>query len=224
MRPLKHVTSIPTDDDDDLEEVEDPALAAMVARARARAAAAAQPTTSESAKAPVVELLVSPEIPNAKPLRVKVRIDSSLEKTRLAWCGKQGFSEAMTKDIFFTWKGMRVFDSTKIERLGIETDPHGNVSIEGDINIYDDAELPKVYVQAWTPQLFEKHKKQEAADAASKKKAKEPSPEAEETEPTPEPASKAKNIRLIMKAKGKEDFKLTVRPVRTLRFLSLSRL
>tara|TARA_R110002003_G_scaffold110_2_gene9242 strand:- start:11657 stop:12514 length:858 start_codon:yes stop_codon:yes gene_type:complete len=204
------------DDDDEPEEVLDPALAALAARARARAASKAQTvpvTNGKPAKAPVAQLFVKPEIPAAKPLMVKVRIDSTLEQTRNAWCTKQGYSSDMSKSVFFTWKGTRVYDSTTIKRLGIQVDAKGNVSVEGDSNIYDDVNLPKVYVEAWTDELFQKHKKEEAAEAAARKLVAAPPPVIEERELTPEPTPKVNKIRLIMKAKGKEDFKLFVNPV-----------
>ncbi|KAH8726290.1 ubiquitin-2 like Rad60 SUMO-like-domain-containing protein [Phaeosphaeriaceae sp. PMI808] len=218
VHPIALRTSgrVPSDDgDDDVQEMLDPALAALAARARERAAkrahTAAAPTTGEPEKAPIAQLFISPEIPAANPLMVKVRIDSTLEKTRLAWCGRQGYSSEMTKNVFFTWKGTRVYDSTTIKRLGIHVDPSGAVSIEGDPNIYDDENLPKVYVEAWTDALFQEHKKQEAAEAAAKKKSAE-SPPVEERQPTPEPVPTANRIRLILKAKGKEDFRLVVNP------------
>ncbi|KAH7072740.1 hypothetical protein BKA63DRAFT_576667 [Paraphoma chrysanthemicola] len=204
------------DDDDEPEEVLDPALAALAARARERAAKRAQsvPTNNgELTKAPVAQLFISPEIPDAKPLMVKVRIDSTLEKTRLAWCGKQGYSPDMSKNVFFTWKGTRVYDSTTVKRLGIHVDSMGNVSVEGDSNIYDDVNLPKVYVEAWTDDLFKQHKKEEAAEAAAKKLAAASALVSEEREPTPEPTPKVNKIRLIMKARGKEDFRIAVNPV-----------
>jgi hypothetical protein len=209
----------PVEDDDDLEEVLDPTLAVLAARARERAAnkalaAATTSTNGEAAKAPVAQLFISPEIPDSKPLMVKVRIDSTLEKTRLAWCDKQGFSPDMTKDVYFTWKDTRVYDSTTVKRLGIQIEPNGNLSVDGDSNIYDDVNPPKVYVQAWTDALFQQHMKDEAAAAVARKKAAEPPPFFEPRSPTPEPAPQVMKIRLIMKAKGKEDFKLSVNPVR----------
>jgi hypothetical protein len=221
MRLSRHASTYDVDDDDDDDnddEVLDPALAALAARARERAAGRAQtaatPTTNgEPAKAPVVQLFISPEIPEAKPLMVKVRADHTLERTRLAWCQKQHYSPDMTRNVFFTWRGTRVYDSTTIKRLGIQVDANGNVSVEGDSNMYDDFNLPKVYVEAWTDELFQKHKKEEAAEAAARKKAAEPPPVIEEREPTPEPTPKVKKVRLIMKARGKEDFKLSVNPV-----------
>jgi sRNA-binding protein len=200
---------IPVNENDDLEEVVDPALAAIIARAREKAAQAG------SGKAPIAELLITPEIPDAKPLLLKVRIDHTLEKARLAWCGKQNYSPEMTRSVILTWKGSQVYDSTTVKRLGIQVDTNGNVSIEGDSNIYDDSNLPKVHVEAWTEELHQQRRKEDAAEAAAKKKAAEPTPVIEERTPTPEPVAQVQKIRLILKAKGKEDFKLSVNPVRS---------
>jgi hypothetical protein len=224
MRPTRHV---PDDGDDDVEEMLDPALAALAARARERAANKAQAATSlpatdgELIKAPVAQLFISPEIPDAKPLMVKVRIDSTLERTRQAWCKIQGYSPEMIRNVYFTWKSTRVYDSTTVKRLGINVDAKGNVSVEGDSNIYDDTNLPKIYVEAWTDELFQRHKKEQALEAAARKRAVEPPNIVEEKEPTPEPAPKVKKLRLIMKAKGKEDYKLSVKLVSQSTFDSL---
>jgi hypothetical protein len=207
------------EDDNDLEEVSDPRLAALAARARERAAnkaqAAASPTgDGQPAKAPVVDIFIDPMIPDAKPLRVKVRTDTTLEKTRLAWCAKEGYSPEMTKEVYFTYKRTRVYDSTTVKRLGIQVDRHGNVSVEGDSNIYDDTNIPKVVVEAWTDKLFQQHKREEAEAATARRKAAEPPPVTEERTPTPEPVPVVQKIRLHMKAKGKEDYKICVNPVR----------
>jgi hypothetical protein len=209
LRPSK---SIPVDDDDDLQEVRDPALAALAARARARAAAnarAAAPTANgEHVKAPIVQLFIDPKIPDANPLMVKIRTDNTLEKTRDAWCKKQGYNEAMASRVIFVSKGTRVFDSTTVMRLGITIESNGTISVDGDDEIYDDENLPKVSVEAWTQELYAERQKEDAA----KKKAAEPPPEVEERTPTPEPVANTK-IRLVLKAKGKQDYKLSVNPV-----------
>jgi hypothetical protein len=211
----KYPSRLPADDSDDEPEEQDPMLAAIAARARARVAAQAQAAATASGhveKAPVVQLLISPEIPNTRPLMVKVRTDSTLEKARLAWCGKQGYTPEQTKEVYFTFKGARVYDSTTVRRLGIQIDAFGNVSVDGDLNFYNDENLPKVYVQAWTDALFQKHKEEAAAEAAAKKKAAELLHVKERT-PTPEPVPEVKKLRLILKAKGKEDYKISVNPV-----------
>ncbi|KAH7402109.1 ubiquitin-2 like Rad60 SUMO-like-domain-containing protein [Phaeosphaeria sp. MPI-PUGE-AT-0046c] len=203
----------PAKDDAHVEEVLDPTLAALAARARERAAARARSTAllkgdGETAKAPVAQLFISPEIPDAKPLMVKVRIDSTLERTRLAWCNKQGYTSEMTRSVFFTWKDERVYDSTTIQRLGIQVGRNGILSVEGDSNIYDDVNHPKIYVQAWTDALFQQHKREKTA----RKKAAEPPPVVEKRTPTPETVPEVKKIRLIMKARGMEDYRLSVNP------------
>lgn len=217
----------PVDEDDEMEEVLDPTLAALRARARQRAAldsqSAAAPTPDgEPSRIPIAQLFIAPEMPDAAPLMVKVRIDSTIEKSRKAWCGKQGYSPEMMQNIFFTWKGMRLYDSTTIKRLGIIVDKNGNVSMEDDPNIYDDVNLPKVMVQAWTDELFKEHQKKEAAEAAAIKLAAEAPPEVEEREPTPEPTLQASKIRLILKARGMDEFRLSVKAVRQAYILFLS--
>ena len=139
-----------------------------------------------------------------------MRTDHTLEKTRLAWCEKQGFSPAQTQAVFFTSRGKRMFDSTTVQRLGLQIDEWGNVEIDGDLEVYNSENPAKVYVQAWTDELFKKHQEDEAAAAAAKREAAELALLPPRT-PTPEPVKKWK---LILKAKGKEDWGITVNPVR----------
>lgn len=200
-------------DDNGFEEVVDPEIAAIEARARARAAAKIAAAAS-GRKAPVAQLLINSTLPDTNPLMVKVRIDTTIEKPREAWCARQGFTPEMTRNVFFTWVGTRLYDSTTIKRLGIKVDPHGNVSLEGDDSIYDENDPPKVHVEAWTEELFAQHRREQAA-AAEARRAAEASPAVEEREPTPEPEPVAKKDRLILKARGLEDFRIQVRPETT---------
>lgn len=210
------------DNGSDSEEEEDadtdPTIAAIKARARARfaakrrAAAEAGPN-GETVKAPIAQLFITPEMPNASPLMVRVRIDNTIEKPRLAWCAKQGFSPQMTRNVFFTWKGSRVYDSSTIKRLGIQVDRHGNVSVDGDTNIYDDENVPKIHVQAWTPELFKQRKAEEAAEAVAKRLAAETPAFVKVKTLTPEPAPVASKLRITLKAKGRQDWPITVHPV-----------
>jgi hypothetical protein len=146
---------------------------------------------------------------------VKVRIDTTLAKPREAWCARQNFTPDMAKRVFFTWRRTRIFDSTTIKRLGMTVDAHGSISVDGDSNIYDDENLPKVYVEAWTEEILKQVKQDEEAEAAAQRKAASPSPVVEEPEPTPEPEPTASKTRLVLRAKGKEDFRISVHPVRT---------
>ncbi len=204
---------------DELEEVPDPMLAALEAKARERAAMKAQAaktstTTGEPFPTPVAQLLISPQVPDTDPLMVKVRIDSTIQKSRQAWCTKQGFGAEMAQNIFFTWKGRRLHDSTTIQRLDLEVDKYGNVSVKGDPTIYDEDNIPKILVEAWTEELFKHWQEENAAEEAAKLKALEAPLEIEEREPTPEPVTKTSKLRVTLKEKGKPEYGLTVKPVR----------
>lgn len=199
-------------DDDGLEEIEDPEIAAIEARARARAAEK-RAAAASGRKAPIAQLFIASNLPDTAPLMVKVRIDSTLEKPREAWCLRQGFTPEMTRNVFFTWKETRLYDSTTIRRLGMKVDIHGNVSLEGDdSHIYDEDNLPKVHVEAWTEELLAQHKRERAAEAEAARKAVRRSPTIQEREPTPEPTPAAQKYRLILKAKGMEDVKIQANP------------
>jgi len=193
------------------EETQDPEIAAIEARARARAAAKKAAAASGS-KAPIAQLFIESDLPHTAPLMVKVRIDSTIEKPREAWCARQNFTPEMTRNVFFTWRGIRLYDSTTIKRLGIKVDDYGNVSIEGDSNIYDENTLPKVHVRAWTDETLAQHKREIAAEAEAARRAAEPSPDIEERDPTPEPTPAAKKYRLYLKARGMEDVKIQAKP------------
>lgn len=212
--------------EDDMGEVEDPRLAALAAEARARwkakeaAQAAAESNSGSStpkpddAKHAIVQLLIESDIPETKPLFIKIRTNNTLEKPRIAWCNAQRFSEDMTRKVFPTWRGKRLFDSTTVARLGVTVDAFGVVSILGDPNIYTDEDLPKIHLQAWTEDLYAKWKREEAEE--EKRKAAAYSTAVVDEEPVVAPEPNVPKIRLILKAKGKEDFKISVNPVRLL--------
>ncbi|KAI2483054.1 SMT3 Ubiquitin protein [Pyrenophora tritici-repentis] len=213
VRPsVHHALGKNDDQDDELEEIQDPIIAALEAKAQARAQLAANTKAVDSTPAPIAHLFIEPEMDNARPLMVKVRIDNPISKPRTAWCKIQNFTPQMTDSVFFTWNGTRLYDSTTIKRLGIQVDDKGNVTVEGDSNIYDDVNLPKIHVQAWTEELFRERKKQDAEAKAAKKAAAEAPVVIEDRFPTPEPAPAVTKIRLTLRAKGREDFKLSVKP------------
>jgi len=206
------------DDEDDIEEVLDPTLAALQAKARQKAlqrthSAGALAPETELEKVPIAQLFIDPMIPGANPLMVKVRIDSTMEKPRKAWCERQTFQSGVAQSVFFTWKGTRLYDSTTIKRLGIQVDKHGNVSMDGDPSIYDDVNVPKIHVEAWTEELFQQQKKLDAAAAAAKRLAAEAPLKDEQRDSMPESEPVVTKVRLVLKVKGRDEFRLSVNPV-----------
>jgi hypothetical protein len=202
-------------------EIEDPFLAELAAKARARAAntsAASGTHTGASANTeydPIVQLLITSDIPNTKPLLIRVKCSSTLSRPRESWCKIQGFSPEMTRDVFLTWKHKVIFDSTTIKRLGITIDANGIVSVEGDSDIYTDDNLPKIHIEAWTDDVFKQMQREQAEEEAAKKRAAEEASKLVEAkpEPEPEPEPEKKRFRLFLKAKGKSEWKISVNPV-----------
>lgn len=214
------LTEIP--DEEPEEEEEDPEFRALAAKARARrkaeeAAKAAKNSNSATPDRgsgsrhdrpePVVILLLESVIPETNPLLVKVRLSSTLEKPRKAWCERQGFSKEMAANVFLTWRNMTIWDTTTISRLGVTVDAFGNINVKDDNNIYTDDDPPKIHLQTWTQELFDAAKKEE-------EEARRRENESEEEDVVVEPPKPAEQgLRLFLKAKGIEDFRIKVKPV-----------
>jgi hypothetical protein len=124
----------------------------------------------------------------------------------------------MTRDVFFTWKNKKVHDSTTVKRLGIKVDQFGCVTVEGTSEIYDDENLPRVHVEAFTEELFQAAEKRRTKEAAARKRAAETPPPPEEVITVEESPPKKADVKLFLKSKSKPDFRISVYPVR-LRFI-----
>ncbi|KAF2876113.1 ubiquitin-2 like Rad60 SUMO-like-domain-containing protein [Massariosphaeria phaeospora] len=214
LRSLKRALS------EDVEEVQDPTLAALAAKARARAAANTPDAASRSNSGPaLVQLFIQSEIPDAKPLLIKIKLDYTLEKARKAWCQQQKFTLEQSQAIFLTWKGNKLYDTTTIARLGVQVDRNGNIRVAGDTQIYDNEEnLAKIALAAWTDEVFQAYKKRAAEEAAAKTKAAEAEEEPEPPPPEPEPV--VKTTKIILKAPGRENFRLIVNPWTTFEYIT----
>lgn len=207
-------TSVPSGDEDDLvltsiaitdakfpidEDAE--MLAAIEARARARVAAAAAANSHPNLLSPppppdpVISILVSSDIENTRPLVVRRRINQSLKVVRSTWCTRQGFTDDQAADIFLTWKGNKVFDHNTCRGIGIGVDEMGNLEEEdADGNVHFEA----MTAEMWGEREREKERRYTT----------------EVPETVPEVVEAAvPSMRLILKSKGYEDFKLKVRQV-----------
>jgi len=219
--PTQSIPRLPSNPapSEELEEVDDPAIAALKARARARAAKeseAVAPRSSGTAvpRTAIVQLLISSEIPGTAALLIKIKTDTRIEKPWEAWCTRQGFSKEMMDKVFLTWKRRQIYISTTIARLGVSVDANGFITVEDDSEIYDETNIPKIHLEAWTKELFEARKKADIEEAAARRKGIETAPEIEDEEPVEAPAAEVQKIRLYLKAKGKEEFRICVNPVR----------
>ncbi|KAF2644279.1 hypothetical protein P280DRAFT_466934 [Massarina eburnea CBS 473.64] len=215
-RPTRRALSL------EVEEGEDPRLVELRAKARAKAAAHASALRKEEQKGPVVQLMMHSEIPGTNPLIVKVRLDTTLERPKEAWCGRQQVTPKLDpQNVFITFNLRRIYNTTKVARLGLRDLGNGCVKMEGDESIYDEENLARPRVQLWTEEVFRQYQRQQAEEAAEAKKAAEPPPIYAEPEPEREPEPVAK-IRLFLKAKNKEVLKVIVRPDTTVSQLTQS--
>ncbi|KAJ4344725.1 uncharacterized protein N0V89_012469 [Didymosphaeria variabile] len=185
--PIHSRQEIRRESSEEVEEVDSPHIAALRAQMRAKSAAKspdseqipAVSSSSQTAKpSAIVQLLIISEIPDTKPLMVKIRTTDALAKPKEAW----------------------------IQRLGIRVD-NGFVTVEGDPTIYDDDNLPKIHVDAWTEEIFKARKE---ADALETARAAEAANSVEELDTEPEPEPQTHQIKLVLKAKGMDDFKIKV--------------
>lgn len=117
------------------------------------AAAYAQPQSSAPPppeEDPVVQILITSEIPNTKPLVVQRKLSQRLRDVRLAWCKRQGFDERMTSNVFLTWNRKRLFDVTTCKSLGV----HNKSSQNGwPFDMAPDDDVLRIHMVATTEEL-----------------------------------------------------------------------
>lgn len=180
-------------------------------------------TVSPPENDPVLKLLITSPLPSTKPLLVHRRLSQRLMEIRLAWCQRQGFSDSDTQNVFLTYKMRRVYDVTTCKSLGIKVDAAGNVIGDRPSNVFqteDDGDAGRIHLIAVTEAVFEELKRQKEAEKAAKVVM--PTIEPDEA-PASSTQSKSEDqkIRILIKAKGFNDYKLIVRPVSQNRYLHL---
>lgn len=202
----------------------DPEIAEMQRKAREKARAKQWETSKAStpglkdtpdassstppAADPVVKILVTSDLPGTNPLILCRKISQRLKEVREMWCKKQGFSEHDTSKIFFVHRGRQYWDSTTVRRLGLEVDEYGTIYRTDDPTKEG---VDQVHVEAVTSELFEEMKAEKARkDRAAVAVYDEEDEEQAEEEVAPDPTQ---HIRLVVKAKGKSDWKVKVKPV-----------
>ncbi|OQO08955.1 hypothetical protein B0A48_05845 [Cryoendolithus antarcticus] len=212
-----------------LDEDSDPDFAALARQARARQSKLARsiltdlplhasanhlPTPPPPLEPdPEVQLLITSQIADTKPLRVIRRLSQRLQEVRHAWCGKQGFTPAQIQEIFFIHNMRRVYDATTCRSLGLDVNEEGAVFLKGSEGMEG---ADKVHLEAVNAEIFEELKRLTAREEAAKRGEEEPEAvgigeqEAEQQE-----AKGDALIRVILKAKATGDWKLKVKPTTT---------
>lgn len=155
----------------------------------------------------VVQILITSRIANTEPLIVSRRITQRLKDVRVTWCQRQGFTQDFMNSVFLTWRGKRLFDVTTCKSLGIAVDQDGNVLMKGQRDILGEEDR-QIHMEAMTEEILEQYKKEKKHAAGED--------DAEDHEGKEELVAQPKQeaqVRIILRAKGIDDFKLIVKPV-----------
>ncbi|KAK5624457.1 hypothetical protein RRF57_000173 [Xylaria bambusicola] len=127
------------------------------------------PTPSVNEDAPVSVMIAAPALPDAKVLCCTVRTTQALQIAFDTFKERQKsqttYPHKLITELVFTWRGDRVYYTTKLETLGIR--PRGVDSRLHD-NIHSGRNGPegyvgkdKVYFEAWSPEDYEKHQQEQ---------------------------------------------------------------
>jgi hypothetical protein len=149
---------------------------------------------------PVVQIMITSEIANTKPLLVHRKMSQRLRDVRLAWCNRQNFEPHIQASIYLTWKGRRLFDVTTCRSLGIETGKN-SAAIPGidDDSFADQKEL-RVHMEAVTDLPLPVNQQITSPDDDNPP-TKSQSPEDDQGEP----------MKLILRSPGYDDFRIKAR-------------
>ncbi|KAF2766012.1 hypothetical protein EJ03DRAFT_377350 [Teratosphaeria nubilosa] len=160
---------------------------------------------------PAVKLLITSDIPNSKPLMVYRKLSQRLQEIREVWCKKQDFSPEFAKQVFFTYRLRRVYDSTTCRTLGLD------VGVDGETIIMKGAEgmdgVDQVHIEAVTMEIFEQKKRERAEEERKAQNSLRMDADAAAGAAGEPVAPHEAKVRLYLKAKGHaQPYKLSVKP------------
>ncbi|KOS37565.1 hypothetical protein ACN38_g11648 [Penicillium nordicum] len=149
---------------------------------------------------PIVQIMISSEIANTKPLLVHRKMSQRLRDVRLAWCSRQNFDPQIQASIYLTWKGRRLFDVTTCRSLNINSGKN-SAAIPGidDDSFADQKEL-RIHMEAVTDLPLPVN--QTITSPGNDKPLTAPqSPEDDQGEP----------MKLVLRSPGYDDFRIKAR-------------
>ena len=155
---------------------------------------------------PVVHILITSRLENTAPLIIQRRLSQRLKDVRITWCQRQGFSPEAIASVFLTWRGKRLFDVTSCKSLGIAVDSDGNILTKGQKDILGEEDR-QIHMEAMTDEIMKEYSNEKRRGASAE------GSEAASQEVTEVGRKPEVQVKIILKAKGLNDFKLIVKPV-----------
>lgn len=142
----------------------------------------------------VVEILVTSEIENTKPLIVRRHMSQRFRDIRLTWCARQGFDQKLTDSVYLTWNKRRLFDVTTCRSLGINS----SSSLSDDLDFEEGpGDVLRIHVEAVTDEFLKA--RAEADELASAPSA-------------PSQTADSEAFHIVLKSPGYSDLRVKVLP------------
>ncbi|PMD40038.1 hypothetical protein L207DRAFT_460856 [Hyaloscypha variabilis F] len=156
---------------------------------------------------PTIEILITSRMEGTKPLKVKRKLSQRLKEVRLSWCDKQTIDgqpldQAYKATMFLTWKKIKVYDVTTCSSLGLKVDGRGRLS--GDADGVDGE--GRIHLEAWTEDAWDYYIAKKAAKQKREQGGSDDEAAARDAKENAVP-----KVKLIMKARGMEDYKIVVK-------------
>lgn len=189
-----------------VEEEGDPELQAFINAARERQRLAESQKSEEPTETfkVQVESTIPRTLISGKPLTFKLTSSDQLKNVKTTWCSVMELNhvDVSAEDIFFTWRGRRLYNTTTLRGLGIAT--MGNdLLYAGDMGDRQgfSADRKKVVLQAWTEELYEVHLAEEEKEEMRRRG---------ELDEEPEPSAPVEEqIKVAMRPKQGEPVRVT---------------
>jgi hypothetical protein len=162
----------------------------------------------------IVRILIRSAIPQTNELIVNRRVSQTFQHVKEAWCKRQGFDAAMTRKVFLTWRGNKLFNTTTCTHILRNLKAEKKKSRVGILDSDDEDSDPsngRIEVEAVTDDILtEREKLKERGDRlADVSNGHEGMSGEEAGEPQPQ---KEPDVQLMLNSPGLESVLLKVRP------------
>lgn len=164
---------------------------------------------------PPIKIFIEPRIPQTDPLVVTRKWDQRFREVRNAWCERQPFVPDFADTVFFTWRGVRIFDVASCKSLGITLNEDGEPVLVDKDGI--DEDMSQIVLVATTQAIIDKEKEAVAEEAKRKED------EANGITAGPPAAPEKKKVKIILNAKDYATHKLIVQEVRLEKYFIICR-
>lgn len=197
----------------------------------------ATPPPPAAAVRPIIDLIITSDVPDTRMCLVKFRFDRPLRVVRDSWTALQRRHRVPLQalldrddDVILTWRRKRVYMTSTLLSLGIRPSDDGSggaAIVDGDTRDGFNESRTRVHMQAWTPALFAQMERDEEEEARRRRhdddsddevgvtgtQATDPGEDVDDEQE--ESAAAEVMVRVILKSRDLEPVKLKVRPETT---------